>query len=274
MRRIILAALLLASMPACVLPGSSPWNGLHANAYAGYFPVTGDFSSSATSVTAGGAVEFDGGVDLGDDSATAAVLGARIGFAPMEVAISTFGFDGGFSGQVTGGTIFNGTPLGAPTDYAIDADMDVSVAQATLGFDIVNLPPGRVGLLIGFDYIDFDTMSFTHAESVGGLPAGTRQDLIVDEAVPLPLIGVRGDIWLPFDMRLGGTLAGARIEHQDVDYSMVDLDLAVHWEPGLNTELVLGYRLIKTELDGEVDGTTVDAELGFTGPYLAVSLYF
>ena len=273
LRHAILAVPLL--MPACVLPGSSPWNDLHANAYGGYFPVTGDFSSAATSVTTGGgAVQFDGAVDLGKDESTAFLLGAPAGFAPIEFAVSSFGFDGSFDGQVTGGTVFNGTALGGPTNYAVDADIEVVANQLLLGFDIVNLPPGRVALLLGLDYLDFDRMGWTLAQPVGSLPAGTRQDLLVDEQVPLPVIGLRGDVWLPFDARLGGTLVGANITHQDVEYSMYDLDLALMWEPGLHVEVMLGYRMLETDLNGDIDGTTVDASLGFRGPYLGVSVYF
>lgn len=270
--RTVLAALLF--LPACVLPGTSPWNGLHASGRAAFFPVSGEFDTSSTAVSSGGSTEFDGAVDLNSDESSSFLLGGRVGFAPFELSVSTFGYEGSHSGRVTGGTVFDGQSLGGPTDYDIDADMELGATQALLGFDLVNLPPGRVALLLGVDFLDFDTLAFTLPQSVGGVPAGTRQDLLVDEQVPLPVVGVRGDVWLPFDLSLGGTLAGGALEYDDVDYTMFDLDVALAWEPGYHVQVLLGYRIIEVSLDGVVEGVTADADLGFDGPYLGVEVYF
>lgn len=270
--RIVLATLLL--LPACVLPGSSPWNGIHAVGYGAVLPISGEFDSASSSIGTGPGVEFDGAIDLEPDDSSAFLIGARAGLAPFEIAVSTFGYEGNQSGQVIGGTAFNGTALGGPTNYAINSELELTASQLTLGFDIINWPTVRAAFLLGVDYLDFDTMAWTLAESVGGLPAGTRQEFISDEAVPLPVIGLRGDFWLPFDMAVGATVAGFSMSYDDVDYTMLDVDVALAWEPGYHVEVLLGYRYIDIGIEGTVDTVTLDADLGFDGPYLGVSIYF
>ncbi len=270
--RIVLAALLF--LPACVLPGTSPWNGIHAVGYGAVFPVTGEFDAASASVGTGTAVEFDGAIDLESDESSAFLIGARAGLAPFEIAVSTFGYEGNASGQVIDGEFFAGQPLGAPTDYAINSELDLTASQVTLGFDIINWPTVRAAFLLGLDYLDIDAMSLTLAEDVGSVLAGETQDLLTDQSVPLPVIGVRADFWLPFEMAIGATIAGGAMSYDGVDYDMLDVDVALAWEPGYHVEVLLGYRYIDIGVEGEVDTVTLNADIGFDGPYLGVSIYF
>ena len=268
---VVLASLSL--LPACVLPGSSPWNGLHAEASAAYFPVSGDISAGSVVATNGGSPDFEGGLRTDADESSSYLIGAKFGLAPIEVGVRTFGFDGTMSGQVIDGDFFNGNPTGG-MDFDVTTDLELDAHQLLLGFDMVNLPPGRVALILGVDYLDVDTFSVATAEVVGGMPIGTRIELANDESVPLPVVGLRGDVWMPFNLRAGATIVGGTLSYDDVDYDMIDLDVALHWEPGFQVEVVLGYRLLDLELDGDFGDTSFDGSIGFDGPYLGVDWYF
>ena len=90
----------------------------------------------------------------------------------------------------------------------------------------------------------------------------------------MPVIGLRGDLRLPYGVRLGGELTGMSADISDVELSFVDLDLNANWSPWTNVEAVVGYRMVSADLDGSIDGTALDVTLDADGPYVGVAFFF
>lgn len=133
--------------------------------------------------------------------------------------------------------------------------------------------------MAGVDFIEFDRFVITATETVSvlGVPlisAGDAQNVLINQSVPMPMLGVRGDLQLPFGLRLGGEISGlsANIDAADVTY--LDLDINVNYEPMDNLELVVGYHRIDIDVNGSIDDATVDVEMLIDGPYFGVSLYW
>jgi hypothetical protein len=88
------------------------------------------------------------------------------------------------------------------------------------------------------------------------------------------MIGLRGDVQLPFGVRLGGEISGLSTNIDDTDVTYLDLDINANYEPIDNVELVVGYHRIDIDVTGTLDDATIDVEMLIDGPYFGVSLYW
>ena len=269
---LVLAAILL---PACAIPGDAAWSDLHASAFGSAYATS--FEVGATGITvndsSGGGVDFSGDLDLESNTSTALYYGARLGFAPLELSVSQFGYDESNDGVVSSGSEFGGTPISGDLD--VKSEMDMSVTKVMLGLDIINTSVFRIGLMAGLDYLELDQFDLIAQESQGPgfVQAGDRQTILESQSIPLPLLGIRGDVALPFGTRLGAEVTGMTFNYDDSDLLMLDWDVAAHWEPFSNVEVMVGFRAVKVELDGEVDGTVLDMEMDFQWPYAGITVY-
>ncbi|MGB0952088.1 MAG: hypothetical protein ACPG31_02580 [Planctomycetota bacterium] len=276
-----LAAVGLCLFPSCSIPGGAAWSDLHVNGFVSAFPGELDATARDISVdaTTGGGLAFTGDLDVDPNRETAFLYGARGGFAPFELIVSEFGYDGTSSGLATGGVTFLGVALPVADTLATDVVLDMNITKLMLGIDIVNTPVARVGVLAGVDFFTFDRFAASAAEdkSVLGVPVisrGDTQNILINEDAPIPIVGLRGDVQLPFGVRLGGEITGLSANFDDADIKLTDIDINANYEPWSNVELVLGYRLIDVSIDGEISGTALDADLDLSGPYVGVSLYW
>jgi hypothetical protein len=274
MRSVLALLLLAAAGGSCAVPGGAAWSDLHAYGFGAVYGA--GFEASSDSITvedgSGSGFDFEGGLELDRNTETVAYYGARFGFAPLEISISQFGYDGSSDGSVVGGTNFAGQPIAGQLDVA--GEMDLTVSKLMLGLDLINLPVGRVGLLAGVDYVEFDRFDLVATEAVPGVSVGDVQTILEDENAPVPIVGVRADAALPLGLRVGGEISGLKFDFDDADLLYLDLDLAVRYEPTDHFEFMLGYRSIVMELEGDVDGTTLDMDLDVNGPYAGVAIYF
>jgi len=264
MQRLALLALILA--PSCAIPGDAAWSDLHANAYGGIYNLSAGGGVNDVSGTVGG-VTASGDLSIKDSSESNFLYGARVGFAPVELILS------GFSHESTHGGDFTGT-LGPITGVAdAETHLEFGLQRIGVGFDVLNTPIARVGLIFGVDFFTFDDFSFTASQG-----ALSESYTIVDnEDVPIPIIGVRGDVALPLTgLRAGGEISGFQADVEDVEAELLDLDVHLAWEPAGNdwVEFIVGYRMIEFKFDGEIDDSNIDGSLDMDGLYFAIGFVF
>jgi hypothetical protein len=267
--------LLSTLIPACAIPGDAPWSDLHVNAYAaGYTPTLEVGSSSIAIPATGSAGAFNGSFTVDAEKEYTNIYGARIGFAPFELSISQFSHTRNQNGTIGDGGLFLGEALVG--DLAVDSTFDIDATKMMLGFDMMNTSVARVGLLVGLDVFNFNQFRFTAQEANGtGILAGDYQNVLVDQEVPVPIIGIRGDMAIPgTDIRLGAEISGVSIDVDDVNASFFDHDINVNMEIFENGEAVIGYRVVQLNIDGIIDTTEINMDMSMSGPYFGVSFYF
>ena len=97
-----------------------------------------------------------------------------------------------------------------------------------------------------------------------------------DEEIPIPMIGVRGDLLLPQGFRVGAEVSGVSADVDDIDGTFLDMDVQVGWAPMDQdwVEVLIGYRAISFDFSGELDDASVDADIDFDGFYWGVGIIF
>ena len=271
----------LALMPSCALavPGDAAWSDLHANAFASIYPVNLSGTVNDISLNGGSGVSFAGDLDLDSNRESTFLYGARAGFAPFELIVSEFGYDGRSSGLASGGATFLGTTLPLNETLAANVDLDMSVTKLMLGIDVINTPIARAGFLVGVDFFEFDRFAASAAETktILGIDVIEEGDSVVffaNESTPIPIFGARGDVQLPFGVRLGGEVTGISADVDDAEISLLDIEVNANYEPWENVEVVLGYRMIDMQVKGSISGTALDGDINLDGPFFGISLYF
>ena len=258
-------------IPACAIPGDSPWSDLHVNAYAAGFTPT--LEASAGNLFIPGSEELDppelrGSFAIDSEQEYTNLYGASIGFAPFELSVSQFSYSrnqsgvfGDDGGSYFGGVLFNDS-------IPISSTLDIDATKIMVGIDVVNTSVARVGILAGVDILSFNQFSFT-ASSV-------NQEVLNDQEVPVPIIGLRGDIAIPGTrISLGAEITGISIDVDDVEASFFDHDINLSMEIFKNAEAVVGYRAMNIKIDGSIGDTKItNMDLSMSGPYFGVSVYF
>lgn len=276
-----LASLGLVLMPACALavPGDAAWSDLHVNGFASIYPVNLDATVNDVVVNDSSGITFDGDLNLDSNRETSFLYGARAGFAPFEVIVSEFGYDGRSTGLAAGGATFLGVTLPTTETLAANVDLGMTITKLMLGIDVINTPVARAGFLIGVDFFEFDRFAATAAETktILGVDVINQGDSVVffaNESVPIPIFGARGDVQLPFGVRLGGEVTGISVDVDDAKISLLDLEISANYEPWENVEVVLGYRMIDMQVEGSISETALNGDINLDGPFFGVSLYF
>jgi hypothetical protein len=260
-------------VPACAIPGDSPWSDLHVNAYAAGFTPT--LEASAGNLFIPGSQEGDnprlrGSFAIDSDEEYTNLYGASIGFAPFELSVSQFSYSknqtGVFGSGVDnyfGGIAFNGS-------VPISSTLDIDATKIMVGIDVLNTSIARVGLLAGFDVLSFNHLSFQQQDT------GINQNVFDNQEVPVPIIGLRGDIAIPdTSISLGAEISGISIDVDSAEASLFDHDINLSMEIFKNAEAVVGYRTMSIKIDGSVAGTQIqNMDLSMSGPYFGVSVYF
>jgi hypothetical protein len=265
-----LALLALPFAASCAIPGDSAWSDFHANGYGSLYNVGAGGSVNDLSVSTG-SIDIDGDLRIRDSSDTTFLAGARVGIAPMEVSLSMFdhqsthggSFDGDF--DLGGGSSFTGSS-------STRTNLDLEVTKMMLGFDLLNTGLFRVGILLGVDMVTFN--DFSVAASQGGVTQNYA--VATDEEFPIPMIGVRSDLLLPQGFRIGAEVSGMSADIDDIDGTFLDIDAQVAWSPMENewVEVLIGYRALSFDFTGELDDSSVDANIDFDGLYWGVGITF
>jgi hypothetical protein len=257
--RIYLLLACSALIPACAIPGDSPWSDLHVNVDAAGFNPT--FEASAGRIARTG---IDGSFSINSKEEYTDLYGARFGFAPFEFSVSQFSY----SRNQTG--VFNGTlgVIDLSPGTPVDSSLELTATKMMVGIDVLNTSIARVGILAGFDLLSFNKLSLTNA--------GIVQNVLANQEVPMPIIGLRGDIAIPgTSISLGAEISGISIDVDDLEASFFDHNINLSMEIVKNAEVVVGYRTISLNIDGVIDNTQIqNMDLSMSGPYFGVSVYF
>ncbi len=268
--------LVLASACGTILPGDAAWNDLHANAYAAVYrpSLSADVNDIVVNDTSAADLDFQGDLDVASGSRSVALFGARVGFAPLELSVAHFGFSGENDAVADGLVTFRGIPVSG--SIASTLATDLSVDKLMLGWDALNNPVFRLGLLLGVDLVQIDRLDVIARESAAGgaIQPGDVQTILSDETAPAPIFGFRADVRLPHDFRLGGELTGVSANVDEADFSYTDLDVALHWMAWDPIEIVIGWRALSLDLDGTVSDTVIDISMDLSGPYAGLSFYW
>ncbi|MFT7517352.1 MAG: hypothetical protein ACI84O_001143 [Myxococcota bacterium] len=277
--RVHLLLLSSALVPACAIPGDAAWSDTHVSAYAAGFALSLEVDSSNLSVPASGAVgALSGAFSVNSERSYTTQYGVRIGFAHFEVSISRFNNNTTQDGVISGnGGFFLGEALVG--DLKVDSTFDIDSTKIILGVDILNTSLGRVAVLGGLDLFNFNQFKFAAQEANGAnIVAGSFQNVLVNQGVPVPIIGVRADIYIPdTDLRVGAEMMGVSVsidEIDGVDAVFIDYDFNLNFEIFTNGEAVIGYRSIDLSIDGSIDNILINMDLNMSGPYFGVALYF
>ena len=156
--------------------------------------------------------------DLGlDDSETIPAITGSIDLPLFpEILVGYFAVDSSASKVITKQIVYKGTTYAVSSN--VSSSYDITHFEALLNFGLLKSEAADLGLLVGAKSFEIETTltsaGVTQSESVEG---------------PVPVIGVKGGIGLPGKFRVEGIGRGLVLEVGDVDASIFDIDLGVHY---------------------------------------------
>ena len=223
---------------------------LEVTAQAGYaqLALDGDVGYVDGATSASIAQDIESGFGLGDDQGVPYAR-AQVDFGVPVLAASGFMFDESGSGTLQADF---GNNLTAGTQ--VFTDFTLNCAKVSYAFEIglgpVSIEPG-----IAVDFID---LSVKAQDSVGIF----TED--VQLTAPIPLAFVRG--LLDFDFIAAVAEVGyMQVDVKDVNAKLLDLEALVEYRPIDWVDLFVGYRSVRLEADGLIDGDQVDLDIGISG---------
>lgn len=266
-----LALLALPFFVSCAMPNDAAWGDFHANGYGALYNLGASGSVNDLSVSAGGA-NIDGDLAMREKSDTNFLGGARVGIAPMEISLSMFDHKSVHSGTFNG-TFDPGAGSTLSGSSAATTNLDFEVTKLMLGFDLLNTGLFRLGLLMGLDLLTFN--DFSAFATQGGVSTASYS-IARDEEIPIPMVGVRCDLLLPQGFRVGAEVSGLSADMTDIEGTFLDIDAQIGWAPMDQdwVEVLIGYRMMSFDFQGEIDDASVDAEIDFDGFYWGVGITF
>ena len=205
-----------------------------------------------------GYVSGTGGVSAQDDIETALGLGddqgtpivrAAMDFGVPNLAVSGFLFEDEGRGTLT--QQFGGISANVP----VLTDFEMASAKVSYTFEI---PVGPVSLQPGIA-ANFIDLSIFVRDSIGA----ASED--IELQAPLPMLFGRAEVDIVSMVQLVAEVGYVAVDVDDVDAEMLDIEALVEitaWEP-LN--LFVGYRSIDFEGEGDIDGDSVDIDIGLSG---------
>ena len=296
MKKLLLFAILL---PACAIPGDSAWSGLHANGFGGGIATNLSGSMTVPILELPEGESIGGAIPLSEGSSTSSYYGGRIGLAipviPLELVYSMFNHSSNhpFSDQLSftfnnPDTAIGGT-LTETLDVSLSSSLDFDLQKILLEWDLFNSPAFRVGLLLGVDLMTFNGFGIELTDNViynDGtddyviFDKGEESSIATAEQLPIPMIGLRGDVLLPFTgLRAGVEVSGFTVDIEQVDVTYLDIDANLNYAFNKWTEAVIGYRSVGLDLSGDLDdgegGTTnLAVDIKYDGPYFGIGFVF
>ena len=148
----------------------------------------------------------------------------------------------------------------------VESSLDIASVNVLGTFDLIPTDVVDLGLGLGVRVIDFDG-------KVTSLSTGDSIESA--EGFALPVAAARAALSVgPFELSLLGS--GITGSYDDMDASVIDLDLMGEYTfeklLGFRGSLILGYRYITIDVEYTDEGSDVEAELDFSGPYVGLAL--
>jgi hypothetical protein len=252
-----LAALLLLvpaagcfSLPTLTLDG-----GFHA------VTMDGSIGLSNTSTTDVDTIDLSSQLDLGDTETTPYVR-AGLELGPLDV--TAWGFTNEASGRGVATADFGGITAGS----VVESDLDLTMAQGRLLFDVVNFDLVEAGVGLAVQWVD---LQLEVEEEVFGLREA------IDVQQPVPLLAARVGVDLgevtPLPLSVEVAAAGLRASYADIDGTILDLEALARLQWGL-FGVFGGWRYLHIDIEGEADGQAFDGDVELTGAIAGLSLRF
>lgn len=248
---------------SCAIPGDSPWSGLHFEVAA----AQSSFDFDGTALTDDGSTppvtsdfnfQSDGGLA---GSSTLPYFEFAAGLAPLELRLTTFEYQSNSLGS------FSGNFLGIGFAGGIHSDLDLRGIRGTLGFDIFNNDRFRAAVTAGLNSF---LVNFRVDDTTG---TGAFREL--DELLPVPVVGMRGDFDLPLNTRVGIAITTPILDRvTGYDLGLVDTEVSARWSLTDNSEIVLGSRNIELFFSGEIENSPARVDLDLSGTFAGVSINF
>lgn len=226
----------------------------------GGLDISGDVLVSANSASVGSDV---GELGFEDDSS---VFQPRLDFAwgPAHVAASAYWAEYEGTGTAESQLDLGGVVISAGEQ--VESSLELTSANVVATFDLVPTDIIDVGIGLGARYIDF-------AGNVRSLSSGNS--IASAEVIALPVAAARVAVALgPFEVSaVGSGLTGS---YSGIDATVLDVDVMGEYTferfLGFHGSLVVGYRYITIEVDYTDQGSDVEADLDFSGPYVGLAL--
>jgi len=211
--------------------------------------------------------DVEDSLGLDEDSSVPGVrFDADFGLPTLTLAAqwSDFSGEGTLETEISEG----GVTIPAGADVATDLDFDVYSLLYT--FDVIPSDQFELGLGLGVHLIDL----FARVES---REPGIDDEVTVDEAVPFPVVALRGG--LAFDpFELSAVFSGLTVKVDGDEATFYDLDVSARWwfagGERFSGALAVGWRQTILEAEYDDEGDAADLDLEFAGPYVGLVLGF
>ena len=200
--------------------------------------------------------------DLGlDDSENIPALTGSIDLPLFpEILVGYFAVDSSASKLISKVINYKGVSYAAST--TVSSSYEITHFEALLNFGLIKTEMADLGLLVGAKYFEIET---TLTNTVSGV---TQTESVEG---PVPVLGVKGGVGLPGKFRIEGIGRGMVLEVGDVDASLFDIDLGVHYDLNKFLRASVGYRYFAIDAEDTSNNVTDKAEIKFAGPYIGVT---
>ncbi len=191
---------------------------------------------------------------------------ADVSFGPFDFMASFH--DAHYEGEGTaesqldlGGVIIN-------AGDTVESELNVRYTSALFAWDLFPTDLVDIGIGLGASSIDFDARV---TATSSGNTVESAEEIIV------PLLVLRAEVELG-DLKTNLYVSGLSGSYNDVDATLLDIDLFaqyIFWDLPLSYGAInAGYRYLAIDVQYEEDGSDVDADLEFSGPYVGLSFGF
>lgn len=227
-----------------------------------YLPaLEGDVALANTTLAGGDDIDLTSELDLDDTDATI-LPRAELDFGPLD--LTAWGFTTQSSGSGTATADFGGISAGSD----VTSDLDLTLAQARVLFDLVDVGGFELGVGAAAQWVDLDL-------EVEEIVFGLVESVEVQQAVPLLAARAGFDLepltTLPLAVELG--VSGLALDVGDLRGTYLDLEALVraHWS---FFGLFAGWRRLQVEFEGESSGQEFDGDVVLEGMVIGATLRF
>jgi len=272
---LLVAPVALAALPSAAAAAGSSGVELSISYYEPSFDTKVRLDSNQFGL--GTSVDFERDLGLETDAKELrGELALRLGNR-SRVIFDYVDFSRSGSGSIGQQLQFGDTVFAANAD--LDSKVDTSMAGAAYLFSLVRQPTSELAVSIGARWLD------VHAE-VAGIAVATANGAPVGGAVisetgdasgPVPLVGLRGSVWLTQRLRLVADARYMDLETFFGDFegwkgSMTDYSIGLDWF--LTPNIGIGVAYAGTAIDAEFDDTDFSGKLDYSWDGLRAGLTF
>lgn len=221
--------------------------------------VSGDVGYVSGTSTAAVRQDVESAFGLGDDRGAPYVRAALDTGVPV-LSVSAFQFSESGRGNLNADF---GDIISLPGGVPVSSELDFTNVKGAYAFQI-SLGPVAISPGIAIDWFDID---MTVRDGIGITTENVQLQ------APVPLAFLRGEVDLGI---VSGLLEVGYMEYgvDDLDGKLLDIEALLQVHPTAMLSLFAGYRSLNLQVDGELDGDTIDTDLTVSGFMLGGGLRF